>query len=206
MISWSDTGIVLSAHRHGEKYKIVNVFTKSHGNVHAMASYTKNSTFSVFSDVDIDYSSKDANSLGFWKLKSEKQNWVLSMNSEKHLLVCQGLCFLLNRLLPQGVAHPRLFEFTRYISANMQKFSGKDILLLYAYFEFSLLEDIGFSLDNVDLQSVPKLDDFEKLPGILNSESVCSNARKFLHTAGKIIEQNLLSIDNCYRSAISQMI
>ena len=59
MISWSDTGIVLSARRHGEKYKIVNVFTKSHGNVHAMASYTKNSTFSVFSDVDIDYSSKD---------------------------------------------------------------------------------------------------------------------------------------------------
>ena len=88
----------------------------------------------------------------------------------------------------------------------MQKFSGKDILLLYAYFEFSLLEDIGFSLNDVTLQSIPKLDDFEKLPSILNSESVCSNAKKFLHTAGEIIEQNLLSIDNYYRSAISQMI
>ena len=206
MINWSDNGLVLASHPHGEKYKIVNIFTKDHGRIHAMVSKTKLNNFSIFSNVEVDYSAKDSGSLGFWKLRSEKQNWIFTMNSAKHLLVCQGICFLLNKLLPQGVCHNRLFDFARYISENLQQFSEKDILLLYAYFEFALLEDIGLSLEKSDLQEIPHLNDFDELPSLLKTEPITNNARNLLSIAGKVIEQNLLSVDNYYRSSIFRMI
>ena len=206
MVNWSDIGIVLASHPHGEKYKIVNIFTKDHGRIHAMVSKSKNNTFSIFSNVEIGYSSKDAGSLGFWKLLSERQNWIFSMNSEKHLLVCQGICFLLNKILPQGVCHKRLFEFAEYISKNLHQFSAQDILLLYAYFEFSLLEDIGLSIDKSILQEIPRVNEFYELPSLLKTESIIRNAKNFLSIAGRVIEQNLLKIDNYYRSLIFRMI
>ena len=172
--------------------------------MHAMVNLTKTPTFSIFSNVEVDYNAKDSGSLGFWKLKAEKQNWIFSMDSSRHLTVCQGMCFILNKLLPQGVQHKRLFDFTKYISDHLQDFSEKEILLLYAYFEFSLLEDIGFQIENTDF--LPRPDDLRELPTILKTDPIATNAKKLLLLAGNVIENNLLSIDNYYRSSIFKMI
>lgn len=206
MVSWSDIGVVLSSHRHGEKYRIINIFTRDHGKTHAMVSCSKVNTFSIFSNVDVDYSAKDVGALGFWKLKSENQNWIFSMNSPRHLLVYQGICFLLNKLLPSGVPHRQLFGFTEYITRNLLTFSEEDVLLLYVYFEFSMLGDIGLSLEDLDSQTVPKLHDLSALPSILNSAPIRTNAKRLLLLIGKVIDKNLLSIDNYYRSAIFRLI
>ena len=206
MISWSDVGIVLSAKKYGEKYKIVNVFTKKHGKISAMVSISKNNTFAIFSNVELDYSAKSVDSLGFWRLRSEKQTWVFSMNSENHILVCQSICFLLSKVLPLGVCHERLFEFTRYISDNLQLFSKKDIMLLYAYFEFILLDDIGFGMDIDDIYYIPKVENFYELFNLLNSDVMTENARRSLSITGDAIERNLLNIDNYYRSSIVRLL
>ncbi|MDR0695417.1 MAG: recombination protein O N-terminal domain-containing protein [Holosporales bacterium] len=148
MISWTDTGIVLSSRDHTEKYRLITIFTATHGKMTAMfSSSTPRGRFSIFSAVEIDYSSKSEISLGFWRLRSEKQNWVLSIHSQNHMLVCQSMCQLLNKVLPHGMPYERLFRVVQHIIENMQRFSETDVLLVYAYFEFILLHDIGFGVD-----------------------------------------------------------
>lgn len=147
MIFWSDVGIVLSSKKHCEKYKIVDVFTKKHGKISGMVSISRCNKLSIFSNVEVDYSSKNEGSLGFWKTKDEKQNWIYALNSEAHTLICQSICFTLNKILPHGVCHENLFDFSQYISNNLHKFSKIEALNLYAYFEFLLLDCSGFGLD-----------------------------------------------------------
>lgn len=206
MINWSDTGIVLTAKRQGEKYKVVTIFTKEHGKIRAMAPFASNSTFLTFSQVEVNYSTKTQDSLGFWKLMNEKQNWVFAMDSGNHLLVCQGICFLLNRLIPLGVPHKHLFDFTSYISDNFQRFSEREILLLYAYFEFSILEEVGFKPDSEEMAKIPRIQDFEQLPDLLGNEQIKANAKRMTSIAGHITSSHLLNIDNFCRTSIIQKI
>ena len=120
MVSWSDIGVVLSSRKHGEKYKIINVFTKGHGRFSAMSSIGKGgNTFGVFSNVELAYSAKTADNLGFWKLLNERQNWIFSFNSQNHILVCQAICYALDRLLPVGAPYPGLFAFVRNYSTDI---------------------------------------------------------------------------------------
>ncbi|MDR1391117.1 MAG: DNA repair protein RecO [Holosporales bacterium] len=206
MISWTDIGIVLSAKRHGEKYKIVNIFTKEHGKFSAMVSNSKSNAFSIFSNVVIDYSTKTQESMGFWKLKSEKQDWIFFMKSENHVLVSQGICFLLNKLLPLGAPYEKLFNFTKHLLGIFQNFSKSDILLLYVYFEFVLLDNIGFGKrisDNFDLNL--KFNSFLNLSETIDKNDF-EKIKHSLSVTKNIIEDNLLKIDNYYRSSIIRLI
>jgi DNA repair protein RecO len=216
MISWSDKGIVLSARKHAEKYKIVDIFTKTHGKFSAMVYISKKNTMAMFSCVDIDYTSKSDTSLGFWKLKDEKQNWIYSLNSENHLLVCQSICFLLSKVLPFSLPHEELFNFTEYIGNNLSGFSGTEILSLYAYFEFVLLDNIGFGLDPEKFSEQHKITSKEDIPSKLwidwkNNESFSNTMSNFdiknsLKITGDIIEKHIHPVNNYFRSSICGLI
>ncbi|MBR1479493.1 MAG: recombination protein O N-terminal domain-containing protein [Alphaproteobacteria bacterium] len=204
MVSWSDIGIVLSSRKHGEKYKIINVFTKGHGRFSAMSSVGRSgNTFAIFSNVELAYSAKTADNLGFWKLLNERQNWIFSFNSQNHILVCQAICYALDRLLPVGAPYPGLFAFVDYVSRSLQNFSEKGVLLLYVYFENILVGELGFRKHP---ETLPKLSDFSALPDVLNGDALCSNAYNILLQTGKTIEENLRHIGNCYRDMIVQSI
>ncbi|MDR0942366.1 MAG: recombination protein O N-terminal domain-containing protein [Holosporales bacterium] len=207
MWTWNDVGIVLSSKNHGEKYKIIDVFTKRHGKFAALYQASKVSSFSIFSKVDIDYLSRNETSLGFWKLKNEKQNWIYLLNSGSHLLVCQGICFLLNKALPHALPHKNLFNFAEYIADNIQKFSEREVLSLYAYFEFVLLENAGFGLDlgeqNTDVSELWKL--------WKRHEFTCDASRgdikNSLENTGNAIERNISHLaNNHFRMAICRLV
>ena len=91
MISWKDSGIVLSTRPHGEKYKIVCVLTQSHGKVYALAYKSKTQTFTNFAKIEITYTSREPGSLGFWKLLSETHTWIASIHLGNHLMVCKSI-------------------------------------------------------------------------------------------------------------------
>lgn len=203
MINWSDSGIVLSSRKHGEKYKIVDIFTQHHGKISAMFSLSKSSSFSIFSNVDIEYSSKTVTSLGFWKLKSENQNWIFLINSFQHIQVCQSIAYILNKVLPQAVPHEILFNVVRYISYNLKNFSNNEISTIYAYFELVLLREIGFETELEDDFLIEKSLPIEnQITNLLNDEIFSRNIKRNLEKNRKIIETHLLNIDNCYRSSI----
>lgn len=201
MINWSDIGIVLSSRKHGEKYKIIDVFTQTHGKISAMFSLSKASSFSIFSNVNVDYSSKTDTSLGFWKLKSENQNWIFLINSFKHIQICQSIAFILNKVLPQGVPHETLFNVVKYISYNLKNFSEDDIITIYAYFEFVLLREIGFEIENnFHIEKTQSVEN--QISNLLSNKLFSENITQNLVHNSEIIETHLLNIDNYYRSSI----
>ncbi len=199
MISWYDSGIVLSAKRHGEKYKIVNILTKDHGKIHALAYKNKSPNFTNFAQVEVSYTSRDANSLGFWKLLSEMPTWIASRHRENHLLVCQSICSILDKLMPQNSNDSQIFELTAYISVNFQNYTSKEILLVYAYFEIFLLKNLGFSLDLYNVSDMKSCNDINEF---LASVQFHNNLYQLLKISSQIIAKNLTNIDNFYRASI----
>ncbi|MDR0744376.1 MAG: DNA repair protein RecO [Holosporales bacterium] len=147
MNKWSDCGIVISSSKYGEKYKIVNIFTENHGKFSGLTSRNKDSVFSIFSKVEINWNTRNNNLIGFWHLKNEKQNWIYSFNSNCKISIIQSLTCLLNNALPIGIKYQELFEIIDLIYNDMNKFTEKQLIYIYAYFEFILLEKVGFGFD-----------------------------------------------------------
>ncbi len=144
---WSDSGIVLSNRKYGENYKIVTILTKEHGKISALSNIISRNTFSLLSNVIVDLFSKKNDSLGFWKKKNEKQNWVYIFNSQTHLLVCQSICYICDKILPQGVKHLGIFNFLTFLVNQIGSISEHDAIKLYAYFEFLFLKESGFGFE-----------------------------------------------------------
>ncbi|MDR3224151.1 MAG: recombination protein O N-terminal domain-containing protein [Holosporales bacterium] len=156
MVVWDDRGIVISSRKHMDKYKIVDVFTIDHGRVSALVAISSYGSFSVFSKVDVEYESKHQNSIGFLKLQKETTSLAFSTCSADHIFVCHKICSLLSKSLPQMSPHRKLCGVVGYIADNIHKFSSNDVLTLYAYFEFSFIEDIGYGID-LNSQTCPKI-------------------------------------------------
>ena len=199
MVTWHDGGIVLASRVHGEEYRIVSIFTKDHGKYTAMTYINKTSKYINFSNVQVTYNSKGGNSMGFWKLVTEDVTWAVTAKSGNHMFVCQSICWILNRLLPQGAAHPKLFDFTLYISKNLEKFSSDEIILTYAYFEYILLDNLGFG---INLTHIPRFDECTDLQKFISSEQFRSEARHLLFLSEEIFEKHLVDIKNTYRSFV----
>ncbi len=203
MISWQDLGIVLSTVSHGERYKIVNILTQNHGKVRALAYKSKSLTFINLAKVDIAYTSREPDSFGFWRLLSEAPTLVASMHLGNHLLVCQSICFILDKLLPQNADDAHIFKLTDYVSTNLQHFNSVDILFLYVYFELYLLANIGF---NTNISNLPITDDYSDIPTLLSSIQFRQRAYRLLQTSSQIIAKNLTNIENFYRSSIARQL
>lgn len=145
---WSDIGVVLSNRKHGEKYKIVNIFTRDHGKVAGLFTIIQRNTFSMFSTVSVDLNKKNENDqFGFWNKSFEKQNWIHLFKSQTHILVLQSICLILDKLLPYGATYLKIFDFISHIADSMHFFSSGDIVKIYTYFEFIVLKEIGFGFD-----------------------------------------------------------
>ena len=144
---WSDCGVVLSSKKHGEKYKLINIFTKEHGKISGMMSLSKQHAVSVFSNVHVDFVEKTAGALGFWRIKNEKQNWVLATNKHTHILACQSMCFILDQVLSPALRNEHLFDFVNFFVSEFHKFSHLEILNFYAHFEIILLKNMGYGFD-----------------------------------------------------------
>lgn len=154
-----------------------------------------------FFNVNIEYSSKTETSLGFWKLKSETQNWIFLINSFQHIQICQSMAFILNKVLPQGVPHETLFNVVKYISYNLKNFSNNEISTIYAYFESVLLREIGFEVEgNFYIEKSQPIEN--QIISLLNNKIFSKDIVQNLENNSKIIGSHLLDIDNYYRSAI----
>ena len=144
---WSDFGIVISSRRYGEKYKIVDVFTKTHGRSSGLIQNSNKNNLSIFSNVYVTWSSKSNGSLGFWKIQNEKQNWTYVLNKKESLLIFQSICFILDKVLPYGVVNEAIFNFINFLASEIYRFTKLEALNLYAYFEFILLNSVGYGFD-----------------------------------------------------------
>ncbi|MDR1333234.1 MAG: recombination protein O N-terminal domain-containing protein [Holosporales bacterium] len=200
---WSDKGIVLSAHGYANKYRIIDIFTRAHGRCLGLAGISKYVRFSVFSIVVVDHSSSNEISLGFWRLQSEAKSWIHIMDSITHILVCQGICSLLMKVIPLAVPHEGLFDLVYDIARNLRSFSNQEALSAYAYFEFLLLTGTGFGIN-------PQTRNSERL-GELWSRGIgsCISAADIavsLEVTGEEIKTHIPEYHNPLRDEISKFL
>jgi hypothetical protein len=127
------------------------------------------------------------------------------------MLVCQSMCFVLEKVLPFDVPHENLFDFTEYITHNLMNFSKSEILSLYAYFEFVLLDSIGFGIDLSNYDFAGNVEKTSNPSSLWKTEKfflemVGKDIRNLLKITGSIIEKNLLRINNHFRSCVMKLI
>ncbi|MDR1288841.1 MAG: DNA repair protein RecO C-terminal domain-containing protein [Holosporales bacterium] len=142
MISWSDTGIVVTTTKRQEKYQAVEIFTKDHGMVRALC----DSTIRIcgFSWVSVDWRGRNSCENGFWRIQDIHQ--PIAPNSI-HSVIGQRVCYLLHISLPYGDGASELFEYIEHMSREMRDCSSLEALNMYAYFEFLLLKSTGYGFD-----------------------------------------------------------
>ncbi|MDR2598528.1 MAG: DNA repair protein RecO [Holosporales bacterium] len=142
MISWSDTGIVITSVKKQEKYQAIEIFTENHGLVRALCDAAVR--MCCFSLVSIDWNGRNLYEPGFWRIQDMRQS--LAKDTLPSVII-QRVCYLLHRVLPYGDRAPELFAYVRHISGKISNCSSLEALNFYAYFEFLLLKTTGYGFD-----------------------------------------------------------
>ena len=203
MNNWEDIGIVVTSMPYGEKYKRVSILTRNHGLHNALANINSVDKFTNFAKVCIRYMSRNNNSIGFWKLINQDTNCINKLNTHNRILVCQSICFIVNKLLPQNVPNKDIYEFIDNLIRDVLMFSDTEILLAYVYFELFLISKVGFKILQLNVEITQNMNHIKDIISSEQFKNICFNILKI---TSNIVNDNLSNIDNFYRTEISKLI
>ena len=147
-MQWSDEGLILSVRPHGETAAIVELLTSRHGRfaglVHGGRSRRLRPVLQIGNHVDATWTARLAEQLGHLTLELRRGYAAESMSDPKALA---GLMCLtaMARLLPERDPHPSLYEVAMFVLSFIDDPSVWPAL--YARWELSLLDELGFGLE-----------------------------------------------------------
>ncbi|MCC6598929.1 MAG: DNA repair protein RecO [Alphaproteobacteria bacterium] len=148
MEKWQDQGIVLEVRSHGENGAIVSLLTATRGRyagyVHGAHSTKMRGTLEVGNLVDVNWSSRLAESLGTFSLELSRNHAARLMHDALRLGGLQSACALCAAALPEREGHPGLFQG---LLALFDVLDGDVWGAAYVLWEIALLKELGFSLD-----------------------------------------------------------
>lgn len=154
-MEWKDTGIILSARKHGESSLIIRAFTPSRG-VHAglvRASKKSRNIYQVGNIVELSWKARLEEHLGNYicELKHSIAGYVLSDSAR--LIAMQSACTLVEQTMPERDPHPELYyvmeDFLLKLKQtnNQQLTTNNHWLSSYILLEIELLRQLGYGLD-----------------------------------------------------------
>ncbi len=148
MISWQDTGIVLSVRPHGENGGIVTLLTAAHGRtsgyVYGATSTRVRGVLETGNLVSAQWQAKSHDQLGTYTLELEHSHAADVMYDSLRLTALQSACALADKTLPENESHPGVYEGLKMLLASF----GTEIwAATYIYWEIGLLRELGFGLD-----------------------------------------------------------
>lgn len=147
-MEWSDEGLILSVRPHGETAAIVELLTARHGRfvglVHGGRSRRLRPVLQIGNHVDATWKARLAEQLGHISVELRRGYAAEAMSDAKALA---GLSCLtaMARLLPERDPHPNLYEVAMFVLSFIDDPSVWPAL--YARWELSLLDELGFGLD-----------------------------------------------------------
>lgn len=148
MISWQDTGIVLSVRPHGENGGIVALLTQKHGRtagyVYGATSTRVRGTLETGNLVSVQWQAKSHDQLGSFTLELEQSFAARVMHDPAKLTALQSACALADKTLPENESHPSVYEG---LLALLSSFETEVWAAAYIYWEIGLLKELGFGLD-----------------------------------------------------------
>lgn len=148
MLSWEDSGIILSLRPHGENGGVVTLLTKAHGRaagyVYGISSAKLRGTLEIGNLVSARWQAKSHDQLGTYALELEESHTADVIGDSLRLTALQSACALADKTLPERESHAGVFEGMRALLAAF----GTDVwAAAYIYWEIGLLKELGFGLD-----------------------------------------------------------
>ncbi|MHA7869732.1 MAG: DNA repair protein RecO [Salipiger thiooxidans] len=148
-MDWRDTGILLSARRHGETSAILEIFTAGHGRhmgvLRGGASRKIAPSLQPGAQLDVAWRARLEDHMGAWTVEPQRSRAATAMADRLSLAGLNAVVALLAFCLPERESHPALYAR----SENLLDLLGQRELwpLAYLRWEMALLDEMGFGLD-----------------------------------------------------------
>ncbi|WP_116598147.1 DNA repair protein RecO [Primorskyibacter marinus] len=148
-MDWRDTGILLSARKHGETSAILEVFTPTRGRhsgvLRGAASRKMAPLLQPGAQLDLAWRARLEDQLGSFTVEPVRGRAYAAMSDRLMLAGLNSVTALLLFCLPEREAHPALYRDTETL---LDLLDQPEIWpLAYMQWEMSLLEELGFGLD-----------------------------------------------------------
>ena len=199
---WEDECYLLSKRKFRENANIINVFTPKKGKVSGIV-YGGNSRkirnyLQISNKLFIFYNSKN-DKLGYFKSELIEPVAPHFFNDKERTTALISLCSLLNILLPESQPYEKMYYS---FSKLLKNFNLKNWIILYIFFEISLIKELGYDTNlNIFYNKNDKLDEIKTItvdgknydvPNFLISHKIPNNLNNFLIKKSLIFSRNIL--------------
>ncbi len=148
-MDWRDTGILLSARKHGETSAILEVFTAEHGRhmgvLRGGTSRRIAPSLQPGAQLDVTWRARLEDHMGAYSVEPQRSRAAAALADRLSLAGLNAVTSLLAFCLPERESHPALYRRTE---ALLDLLGQSDLWpLAYLRWELALLDEMGFGLD-----------------------------------------------------------
>ncbi|MCP4922915.1 MAG: DNA repair protein RecO [bacterium] len=194
-MQWFDEGVIVDIKPLGESGARVAVFTKQNG---LCAGYMRRRALKGHALGDLvqaQWQGRLEEQLGFWTFEDVRSFSALSFSLIEGLWSLQSISALLCRILPEGHPYPKLYNSVFNVLGSFESGQGAIVGGFYVWFEWTLLEEMGFGLDLSKCVSTKTTENLiyvsPKSGGAVNAEAGRPYADKMLKLPGFILSHTL---------------
>ena len=149
-MQWQDEGLVLTVRPHGERGRVLSVFTKDHGRHLGLCRSgqgTGRSTKYIHpgDHVEVVWRARLEDHLGAYTYEKKRSTSAEFFEEPFKLLLISSLCSLLEVCLPERDAHLYLYEQTMKLIHLLSQ-DPQEGVKAYIKWELLILEELGFAL------------------------------------------------------------
>ena len=211
-MNWQDKGFLLSSNKYNENSSIVEFFTKDHGKISGIlfgsTSKKIKSYLLIGNKFHLNYSSKNENSTGSFKIEIDKVNTALHLENKLKLSCIIYSIQIIKILTVENQSNMKIFELIE----NLYKILDYDNWLKrFVIWELDFFKLIGYEISFLDYAEkvtknnktfyVSKNDNSKIIPNFLvnNHDSVQNNQEivNALSITGDFLKKSILN-DNDY--------
>ena len=159
-MEWTDRGIVLRVHKHGETSVIVTLLTEEHGRhaglVRGGSGKRKSPVLQPGNLLQVNWRARLEDQLGTYTCEIERAFSSIVLDDAARLATLCAYCAIVDTTLPERVAEPRIFAALLVL---LKELTQEDWQSEYVKWELFLLSELGFGLDLSCCASTGKVDD-----------------------------------------------
>ena len=154
MMSWDDTGFLISKNRYSENSLISEFFTKEHGKVSGIifggTSRKIKNYLQIGNQLYINYKSRSDNKLGYFKIEIQKVFSPIYFESPQKLSCINSTMNLIKILTAESQSNLKIYQLIEKFYSILSK---NNWLQEYIFWELELLKSLGFDLELESLVS-----------------------------------------------------
>jgi len=147
-MNWIDSGYLVSKNKYNENSIIAEVYTKNHGKysgiIFGASSIKIKNYLQIGNSLHINYSSKNENKIGFFKVEIIKALTPLYFDQSKKLMCIASAMNLIKFLTVEAQENIKIYDL---ISKLFIILNDKDWIKKYIFWELEFFKFIGYDLE-----------------------------------------------------------